>query len=271
MTEQINTNKKPKVSIGMPVYNGEKYIREALDSLLAQTFTDFELIISDNCSTDNTDSICKEYALKDSRIKYIRQLKNIGPTANFKFVLQKAKADYFMWAAHDDRWRSNFLEKLSSILSNDSACGLAFSNYIVRDLETESELFYKVSASDTDSKTYNFLLRVLNVCPSLIYGLFKRSLIINNKFETFDFSDVHFISQLSLKAKIKIVDDYLYIAGTKGDRVPYSLNGKRINRGPFLKKQLELLKGHFLFPLNYFLFSIVCVFMFYNKVKLWRY
>lgn len=270
MIDKINKH-LPAVSIGMPIYNGGKYISEALDSLLAQTFTNFELIISDNCSTDNTERICKEYALKDSRIRYIRQLANIGSTANFAFVLQEAVGAYYMWAAHDDRWRSNFLEKLVHILINDSSCGLAFSNYILRNLETGTEVFYKVNASDTDSKVCNFLLRVLNVCPSLIYGIYKIELIQHSKLEIFDFSDVHFISKISLKTKIKIVDDYLYIAGTKGDRIPYSLSGEKINRSPFLKKQLNLLKTHFSFPLSYILFSIVCIFMFYNKIKLWRY
>jgi glycosyltransferase involved in cell wall biosynthesis len=98
MTEKTN-NHVPAISIGMPVYNGEKYIREALDSLLAQTFTDFELIISDNASTDSTSNICKEYAIRDSRIRYIRQHKNIGAIANFKFLLEQASGDFFMWAA----------------------------------------------------------------------------------------------------------------------------------------------------------------------------
>ena len=99
----------PKVSIGMPVYNGEEYIRKALDSLLAQTFTDFELIISDNASTDETEAICREYMKKDSRIRYVRQVENRGGGANFKFVLDEAQGEYFMWAAHDDIRSPNFL------------------------------------------------------------------------------------------------------------------------------------------------------------------
>lgn len=92
------------VSIGMPVYNGEKYIREALDSLLGQSFANFELIISDNASTDGTEGICLEYAAQDARIRYIRQPKNLGALANFKFVLDEAQGEYFMWAAADDAW-----------------------------------------------------------------------------------------------------------------------------------------------------------------------
>ncbi len=104
------TAKVPQVSIGMPVYNGAKFIHEALDSLLAQTFTDFELIISDNASTDETEAICREYAKKDDRICYVRQVMNLGMTANFKFVFDKAKGEYFMWASHDDVWGPSFVE-----------------------------------------------------------------------------------------------------------------------------------------------------------------
>jgi len=87
----------PTVSIGMPVYNGGKYIREALDSLLKQSFSDFELIISNNASTDGTEAICCEYADWDSRIRYVLQPENLGPAANFHYVLGEAQGKYFMW------------------------------------------------------------------------------------------------------------------------------------------------------------------------------
>lgn len=90
------TNQSPEVSIGMPVYNGEKFIREALDSLLAQTYTDFELIISDNASTDDTEAICQEYTAKDTRVRYVRQAENKGPAANFQFVLDKAVGVFYV-------------------------------------------------------------------------------------------------------------------------------------------------------------------------------
>ena len=136
MIKQVNKNNIPKVSIGMPVYNGEKYIREAIDSLLAQTFSDFELIISDNYSGDKTKQICEEYAIKDSRIRYIQQSKNIGANANFEFVLQEAMADYFLWAACDDRWARNCIQDMVNVLDKNNECGLVFSNFIVRNLVT---------------------------------------------------------------------------------------------------------------------------------------
>lgn len=100
----------PKISIGMPVYNGEKTIREALDSLLTQTFTDFELIISDNASTDGTEAICREFVKKDPRIRYLRQPENRGGAANFWFLLDETQGEYFMWAACDDIRSQDFLE-----------------------------------------------------------------------------------------------------------------------------------------------------------------
>ena len=115
---------RPKVSIGLFVYNGEKFIRKRLDSLLEQTFTDFELIISDNASTDSTSAICEEYAKKDKRIRYIRQEKNKGAIWNFIFVLEEAKSDYFVWAAVDDLLSPDFLEKNVKVLeSNKNVVG----------------------------------------------------------------------------------------------------------------------------------------------------
>lgn len=100
----------PLITIGMPVRNAGDQIREALDTLLAQTAENFRLIISDNCSTDHTVSICEEYAAKDARVRVVRQPENLGICGNFRFVLQEAETPYFMWACHDDKWAPNFIE-----------------------------------------------------------------------------------------------------------------------------------------------------------------
>lgn len=104
----------------MPVYNGEQFIREALDSLLAQTETNFELIISDNASTDKTEQICLAYAAHDHRINYVRQLSNMGAAANFKFVFDQARGEYFMWTACDDVRSPDFIEQNYKFLSENS-------------------------------------------------------------------------------------------------------------------------------------------------------
>ena len=100
---------KPKVTIGVPVYNGEKIIRQCLNAMLEQTFTDFELIISDNASNDKTEQICREYESHDKRVTYIRHQENMGTAFNFKFLMEKSIGEYFMWAAVDDIRSPDFL------------------------------------------------------------------------------------------------------------------------------------------------------------------
>lgn len=113
------TDKRPMVSIGMPVFNGEDTLRDALDSLLSQSYSDLELIISDNASTDATASICREYADSDYRVRYVRHPKNMGAAPNFKFVLDEARGDFFMWAASDDIRSKDFVEvNIKYLLAN---------------------------------------------------------------------------------------------------------------------------------------------------------
>src|SRR5688572_28337892 len=94
--------KAPLVSIGLPVYNGERFLSEALDSLLGQTLADFELIVSDNASTDRTAEICLAYAARDARVRYVRQQTNIGAIRNWNFVARQARGQYFKWASAND-------------------------------------------------------------------------------------------------------------------------------------------------------------------------
>src|SRR5690242_8968780 len=101
----------PKVTVGMPVYNGERYMRFALDSLLAQDFQDFEIVISDNASTDRTSEICAEYAARDSRVRYHRNATNIGASPNYNRTFELARGQYFKWCAHDDVCLPSFLSK----------------------------------------------------------------------------------------------------------------------------------------------------------------
>jgi len=177
--------KSPMVSIGMPVYNSEKFIRNALDSLLAQTFTDFELIISDNASTDATTSICQEYAIKDKRIRYVRQNKNMGPIWNFDFVLQQARCGYFMWAAVDDYWLPTFLEKNFEVLESDKTLVGSISDIgLYRGLTSElkpaineslnknaRKFQYICSTSGSFEKRVSVYLRFFQA--SIIYGVFR--------------------------------------------------------------------------------------------------
>jgi glycosyltransferase involved in cell wall biosynthesis len=110
---------RPKVSIGVPVYNGESFLPQALNSILGQTFQDFELIVSDNASDDGTEEICRAYAARDDRIRYVRNEANLGAAKNFNQLVTWAKGEYFKWAAHDDSIAPGFLERCVEVLDQD--------------------------------------------------------------------------------------------------------------------------------------------------------
>jgi glycosyltransferase involved in cell wall biosynthesis len=116
----------PRVSIGLPVYNGERFLGEALDSLLGQTFADMEIIISDNASTDRTQDICVEYAARDPRIRYSRNPINLGAGRNYNLTVELARGEYFKWAAHDDVCAPAFLEKCVAALDGDPGVVVAY-------------------------------------------------------------------------------------------------------------------------------------------------
>jgi len=175
-----NKNKiNPLVSIGMPTYNGSKYIRQALVSLINQSYRNFELIISDNASTDNTQIICKEYQRIDNRIKYIRQEKNVGPIKNFNSVLKKARGEYFMWASDDDIWYENFIKILLNSLVGKDNYVVAFCDYIYfgNDSLVRKKLKVKNNLSRI-GRIIDFLDNYQEMFAALYYGLFKRKALL---------------------------------------------------------------------------------------------
>jgi Glycosyl transferase family 2 len=111
-SESRDASRAPRVSIGLPVYNGDEFLEASIDSLLAQTFRDFELLISDNASTDRTEEICRRYAARDPRIRYWRNARNIGGMRNATLTFRQARGTYFRWAAHDDLCAPTMLEHL---------------------------------------------------------------------------------------------------------------------------------------------------------------
>lgn len=164
---------EPLVSIGMPVYNGEKYIRRALDSLLAQDHENMELIISDNASTDSTWEVLQTYACQDRRIILFRQSENIGPIQNFQFVLDQARGEYFLWAAHDDYRDNNYVSTLLKIMNLRR--GLEFScpkvvkikpdNCVIADQKFPDEANFSI--------TYRSRILMMSAQAAWVYGLFR--------------------------------------------------------------------------------------------------
>ncbi|HAZ61069.1 MAG TPA: hypothetical protein DCY89_05790 [Gammaproteobacteria bacterium] len=164
------------ISIGMPVYNGQRFLRQAIESILAQSHPNFELIISDNASTDQTAEICAEYAHRDERIRYVRQERNIGAAANFRFVLDASRHDFFVWAACDDFRADSFLLRTSNVLEQDEtlACALGSVIFVMDDGETivyelHTNLLYRAGAECSF-----FMAREPYFKCMLMYGLFRK-------------------------------------------------------------------------------------------------
>lgn len=115
----------PKVTVGLPVYNGADYVGGAIGSVLAQTFDDFELLILDNASTDRTEAICRAFAAADPRVRYERRPDNVGAAGNYNGCVERARGRYLQWLCHDDLVAPTFLERTVAVLDGRPDVALA--------------------------------------------------------------------------------------------------------------------------------------------------
>lgn len=174
MTE-TDSSKRPTLTIGMPVYNGERFLPQALDSLLAQAFRDFELLISDNASTDSTPEICREYAARDSRIRVSRRSENVGIMANVTFVAENARGEYFMLVGDDDVYEPVFAERMIQLLSADHDLDMAYSNFAYVDPDgriVPGKLKTFMSGSSACERNFQSFLRV-RICLPMMMGVYR--------------------------------------------------------------------------------------------------
>lgn len=174
---------RPVVSIGLPVYNGGRYLAQALDALLGQTHRSFELILSDNASTDGTEAVCKAYAARDPRIHYVRQAENIGAAKNFEFTIEHARGQFFMWAAHDDLWSPGFIEDALMVIREKSA-DFAFPLFRLQSIRLgiyktlPPDLFNFVESPSRKERVLSFARMHHNSHKcTLVYSLFRTGLL----------------------------------------------------------------------------------------------
>lgn len=123
----------PRVSIGLPVFNGERYLPDTIAAILAQSFSDLELLISDNASTDRTEEICREFAAHDPRVRYHRNADNIGAAPNFNDAFLRSRGEYFKWAADDDGLAPDFVKECVDVLDADRSIVLVYSGVRIID------------------------------------------------------------------------------------------------------------------------------------------
>jgi glycosyltransferase involved in cell wall biosynthesis len=207
---------KPLVSIGMPIYNGEKHVKRALDSLLAQDYENCELVISDNASTDATLQICRQYAERDHRIRIHSQSQNLGIQKNFQTVLKLSQGEYFMWAAVDDYWQADFVRVLVEELNNEPEAGVAMC--AVRrnwDDGTLLDTIRFTGRRNPNCKSYLGMalgLSTLLKYNLFIYGVFRMRLIKSAlPAPLMESGDRWFLSQFALAARFRYIDRVLHI------------------------------------------------------------
>ena len=218
----------PRVSIGLPVYNGERFLRQALDSMLSQSYADFELIISDNASTDSTEQICLSYMERDRRIRYHRNEKNIGAARNFNRVFHLATGRYFKWAACDDICAPEFVAQCVDVLDRDPEVVVCFSKTAQIDEQGRVEEkrdyydFSQIGSPKAHERFHDIILKP-HSCEA-VFGLIRadhlrRTPLIGNYIS----SDRVLLALLSLHGRFHELPDYLFFQREHAGR---SVKGK---------------------------------------------
>ena len=209
----MNNSSKPRVSIGLPVYNGERFLEEALDSLLAQTCADFELMISDNASTDGTAEICRRYVANDRRVRYFRNATNIGFGRNFNRVFRLMRGGYFKWASADDLCKPELLAHCLELLEKDYTAVLAYPKTRFID-ENGKILEIEDPGWDLQSKVAHERLRYViraGHWVNPLYGLIRASALSKTRLmPSYPGGDYHLLAELSLQGKFVELPEYLF-------------------------------------------------------------
>jgi glycosyltransferase involved in cell wall biosynthesis len=253
----MKTSHIPLISIGLPVYNGENYVKRAIDSVLKQSFCDFELVISDDFSNDSSCFIIERQFESDPRIKFYKQPVNIGFRNNYNFVLNSSCGKYFAWIGQDDYWDKTYLQKLYDLMESDLGAVLAACGY----QDVKKERFYRFPLHQYDNQETRFeSLRkfIKNGDLSFYYGLHKADNLKkiggyqNSSRPFFKSSDYLTIFRVLLEGKMLYLPEYLFY---KED------TGNYMNRYEYLKR-LKINRGYLNKAFRYLFFPILFVYDF---------
>lgn len=210
------------LSIALPVYNGENYLDDAIRSILGQTFRDFELIICDNASTDNTEAICRSWTERDPRIVYCRHPSNLGAAPNFNSGFRLAKGRYFKWAAHDDILESGYLKACIDLLDSDSRIVMAHTGTrfidetgtVIHEYDRETGAFDSVDPLDR----FSAAIDEGHYCVT-VFGVVRREILAQTSLiASFVGSDRSLIAEISLRGRICHVLEPLFLSRDHTDR-----------------------------------------------------
>ncbi len=233
--------------MGLPVHDGEKYLAQAIEAMQRQTFGDWELLVSDNASTDRTAEICTDYAAGDRRIHYTRTERNIGAAPNFNRVWEMARGEYFRWAAHDDLVHARYLERCVDVLDHDAGVVLCHSK--VRVIGPDGDhLFDYARPLRTDSplpsERFHDLLLVRNNCYE-VFGLIRSSVLAQTHLmPPYPVGDRVLLVELALRGRLHDVPEYLFFSREHGGRSVRRLR-TQWERAPWFDPRLQ---GRITFP-----------------------
>ncbi|MBU1137358.1 MAG: glycosyltransferase [Proteobacteria bacterium] len=238
----------PLLTIGMPVYNGANFIDNAIESILCQSFTDFELIICDNASSDGTPAICRKFTERDNRVQYLSNQENIGAAANFNRVFHAGKGKYFKWAAHDDELGPEYLKKCVELLEKNNDTVLCHSQVNVinetgKVIRHDSINPYPL-ASDSAPERFNALIRTdLDIYE--VFGVIRRNVLEKTPLiGSYIASDRPLRAELGLHGKFAFLAEPLFLCRDHPQRSICAMPAHHM-RGQWFDPKL---KGRFVFP-----------------------
>lgn len=223
----------PRVSLAMPVYNGENYIEEALASILAQDFGDFELIITDNASTDRTEEICRTNASVDSRIRYHRHERNLGAAPNYNSGYELATGEYLKWCAHDDNLSANYLSECVKALDADPEASLAFGRTECIDedsnpIETVGAAIPSLDGLDA-AERFGKVIRFSGTCFE-IFGLYRMDMLRRTTLHRLYYgSDRGLLAEVALLGKYVLCENAVFYNREHASR-SINIDDKRVRR-----------------------------------------
>lgn len=209
------TRSTPVISVGMPVYNGEKYLASAIESVLAQTMGDFELLIADNASVDGTEAICRDHAARDRRIVYLRNPVNVGAAGNYNLLFQRSQAEYFRWFNADDLSSPRLHELCFEALKDFPGASMAYGKTDIIDGEGQLIEHYEDRLNLRQPSAYQRLAEFFRVAgqTNVIYGLMRRKALGRTQLMgsgTFPAADTNLMGELAMQGQVIEVPETLF-------------------------------------------------------------
>lgn len=203
----------PKVSVAIPTYNCARYIARSIESVLGQTWTDFELVISDNASTDGTADICREFAVRDSRVRYIRRDINIGGPGNFRYVFSQCNGEYHKWTTADDFLDATYLARAIAVLDAQPEVVLCYSKTQLINAVDERISDYEDNLDlreESAAVRFRRLLEEVGLCNAHL-GVIRRAAMQKTHLIGKELaSDVHFLAELTLQGQFVLLPEQLF-------------------------------------------------------------